>query len=400
VLDNVDPSSTGGITTLSSQALTTQIQLEQVSGHRPLTVFSPPGIFMQTSKYPILSGGVLASKEPLEWLSIYDHPEAWEGLNREAILSMRRHLYQFAINIDARNMQPRETVESLQTIALSVTPVALGVEVTSVPPRHLHKRGGLLPCSPTVQVKSIEVLSDPEISNVAKRITEKDVPASESIWSLLDYDYSLDRVVRLMSVGLLGRLANRRLVPMKSAYKAVIDSFISRAVMELVEEPFADTTKMHLANSFGDTFTIIMQPGEPRVDYIRVEQLGGKTSRGTSFEDLRYPDTDPKTSVFADHARFSVYSNLVRKKTSYHVTVFHLLQDQRNTILGPWIARAGVKKALETSPVSLDAEINVRAILESVLRPDLNVWTHNTPLLKRLGLTGESLPNGPLAALT
>ncbi len=395
----MDPSSAGGITTLSSQTLTTQIQLEQVSDHKPLTVFSPPGIFMQTNKYPILSGGVLASTEPLEWLSIYDHPEAWEGLNRDAILSMRRHLYQFAISINARDMQPRDTVESLQTIALSVTPVVLGVEVTSVPSRHLHTRGGLLPCSPTVQVKSLDVLSDPEISNVAKRITEKDIPASESIWSLLDYDYSLDRVVRLMSVGLLGKLANRRLVPMKSAYKAIIDSFISRAVMELVEKPFADATKMHLANLFGDTFTIIMQPGEPRVDYVRIGQLGGKTSRGTSFEDLKYPDTDPRTSVFADHARFSIYSELVREKTSYHVTVFHSFQDQRNAILGPWIARAGVKRALETSPVFLDSETNVRTILESVLRPSLDAWAHDTPLLERLGLGGESLSNGPFATL-
>ena len=342
----------------------------------------------------------MASKEPLECLSIYDHPEAWEGLSREAILSMRRHLYPFAINVDARDMQPRDTIESLQTIALSVTPVALGVEVTSVPPRHLHNRGGLLPCSPTVQVKSIDILSDPEISNVAKRITEKDVPSSESIWSLLDYDYSLDRVVRLMSVGLLGRLANRRLVPMNSAYKAVIDSFISRAVMELVEKPFADTTKMHLANLFGDAFTIIMQPGEPRVDYIRMEQLGGKTSRGASFEDLRYPNTDPRTSVFADHARFSAYSDLVRNKTSYHVTVFHLIQDKRNAILGPWIARAGVKKALETAPVFLDTETSIRTILESVLRPSLDAWTHDTPLLERLGLGGVKLSNGPFATLT
>jgi hypothetical protein len=346
---------------------------------------------MQTDKYPILSGGVLASTEPLEWLSIYDHPEAWEGLNRESILSMRRHLYQFAISINARDMQPRDTVESLQTIALSVTPVALGVEVTSVPPRHLHTRGGLLPCSPTVQVKSI--------SNVAKRITEKDVPASESIWSLLDYDYSLDRIARLMSVGLLGRLANRRLIPMKSAYKATIDSFISRAVMELVEKPFADTAKMHLANLFGETFTIIMQPGEPRVDYIGIEQLGDKTSRGTSFEDLKYPDTDPRTSVFADHARFSVYSDLVKEKTSYHVTVFHSFQDRRNAILGPWIARAGVKRALETTPVFLDSETNVRTILESVLRPSLDAWAHDTPLLERLGLGGEKLPNSLFATL-
>jgi hypothetical protein len=103
--------------------------------------------------------------------------------------------------------------------------------------------------------------------------------------------------------------------------------------------------------------------------------------------------------VFADHARFSVYSDLVKEKTSYHVTVFHSFQDRRNAILGPWIARAGVKRALETTPVFLDSETNVRTILESVLRPSLDAWAHDTPLLERLGLGGEKLPNSLFATL-
>ncbi len=77
-------------------------------------------------------------------------------------------------------------IETLQTIALSVSPVVLGVEVSTLPPRRLHSLGGQLPASPSIIMKSIEILSDPEISRVAQKITEKDIPASDQLLRLAE----------------------------------------------------------------------------------------------------------------------------------------------------------------------------------------------------------------------
>ncbi|MCK5388943.1 MAG: hypothetical protein KAJ36_00525, partial [Candidatus Thorarchaeota archaeon] len=74
------------------QVQTTQMQFGQPTTNKSLTAFSPPGIIVEAAKYPILMAGVLASTEPSEWLSIHDHPESWSGLNREAILRMRKQL--------------------------------------------------------------------------------------------------------------------------------------------------------------------------------------------------------------------------------------------------------------------------------------------------------------------
>jgi hypothetical protein len=368
------------------------MQLGTIPESRNLTVFSPPGVFLETAKYPVLMAGVLASRQPSEFLTIFDHPDAWQGLDREAILSMRKHLYRFVMPIDAREMSPSSTIETLQTLALSVSPVELEVDAPNLPPEDLRSVGALLPSSPVVRVQSLQLNSEPEISRVAKSVTEKDIPASDGIWKLLDYDYSLDFAVRLMAVGLLGRHKNRRMIPLKSAYKAVIDVFVNRAVMELIDAPSTEASRIYTRDLFGDRFTILMTPGEPRVDYVKLDMTRKPVSRGVSIESSRHPDLDAKTSVFADHARYSAYCALLAERSTSHVTVFHLSRNTRNHVLGPWIARAGVKETLQTDPVSLEDRENTFAVLRSVLRPELGVWIDETNLLERHSLEGSIHP--------
>ncbi|MGY5858542.1 MAG: hypothetical protein RTU63_04170 [Candidatus Thorarchaeota archaeon] len=367
------------------QVQTTQMQFGQPVNNRHLTAFSPPGVIVEAAKYPVLMTGVLASTEPSEFLSIYDHPEAWRGLDRDAILAMRKRLYRFTVPIDARAMQPQNIVEALQTIALSVSPVAIEVETSHLPLRKLSTLGGQLPASPCANIKSIDIVSDPEISQVAKRITEKDIPSAEAAWKLLDYDYTLDQVVRLMSVGLLGRTDSRRFVPTRGAYKAVIDGFVSRSLIELTEKPILDSYRLGMTELFGENFTVLAQPGEPQVDYLRLERTADGLEHGTSIQGVKNLTTDSKTSVFADHARFSGFTDLVKQKESAHLTVFHFSRNNRNNILGPWVVRAGVRAALEADQIELDSKENALMVLKSFLAPDISVWTQDNPLLDNFG---------------
>jgi hypothetical protein len=361
------------------------MQFGQPVNNRLLTAFSPPGVVVEAAKYPVLMAGVLASTEPSEFLSIYDHPEAWGGLDREAILAMRKRLYRFTYPIDARTMQPKDIVEVLQTIALSVSPVAIEVETSHLPLRKLSALGGQLPASPCATIKSIEIVSDPEISQVAKRITEQDIPSAEAAWKLLDYDYTLDQVARLMSVGLLGKLDNRRFVPSRGAYKAIIDGFVSRSLIELIEKPTTPLFRLGMTELFGDNFTILSQPGESQVDYVRLERTIDGLEHGVSIQGVKNLATDSKTSVFADHARFSGFSDLIKRKESAHLTVFHFSRNNRNSILGPWTVRAGVRAALEGNQIELDTKENALMMLKSVIAPDISVWIQNDPLLDNFG---------------
>ncbi|MHA1771997.1 MAG: hypothetical protein ACTSYL_03915 [Candidatus Thorarchaeota archaeon] len=369
---------------LTSRPAHTQVQLEPTLGTRSLTVFTPPGITVEPAKYPTMFAGVLASTHPSQHTSIYDHPRAWKGFSREAIIHMRERLYRFLVPIDARDMFPRETLDTLRTIALSVTPLALGVETPTLPPRRLRSLAGILPAGPNVIVQDIEILSEPEISHVAQKICEKDIPASEGAWQLLDYDYSLDQVVRLMSLGMLGRLDKRRLVPTRGAYKAIIDAFIDRAIADLSQQSVSEGYRIFMANYYGDSFTIITRPGEARVDYIRAEKTTNGYQILADIEDIRSVSNVPKLSVLADHARFAAYRAMYEEQQSSHVIILHTNIEPANNNLEPWLTRFGVSQTLQAQPALLDSEDNVLAILQTVLRPNLKLWIDESPLLKRL----------------
>jgi hypothetical protein len=297
-------------------------------------------------------------------------------------------------------MEPSKFVEALQIIALSVSPVAIEVETANLPPRDLHPLGGQLPASSTVEISSLEIMSKPEISRVAKRITELDIPASEAAWKLLDYDYSLDQVARLMSVGLLGRLDSRRFVPTRGAYKAVIDAYISRCLMELSDKSISSSYRIGMSETHGENFVVFTQPGEPKVDYFRIERTQRGFDRDVSLEGVKNVTIDSKTSVFADHARFSAYANLVKQKESSQVSIFHYARNNSNSVLGPWLVRAGVCTAVESDQMILDTKENALAVLDSLLSPDISVWTKEESILDSFGGVFKTAENSsPLSRL-
>jgi hypothetical protein len=156
-------------------------------------------------------------------------------------------------------------------------------------------------------------------------------------------------------------------------------------LIELAEKSITPSFKIYSAELLDENFTVLIQPGEPRVDYLRIERTPKGLERGASFERLKNVTTDPKTAVFGDHSRFSSYRHLVKTQERSHVTVFHFARNNKNNILGPWLVRAGVDAALESNPIELDTRENAMMVLESIVTPSLPIWTESDPLLGDFG---------------
>ncbi|NWF95549.1 MAG: hypothetical protein HXY34_05365 [Candidatus Thorarchaeota archaeon] len=349
-----------------------------------MTVFTPPGLVVESAKYPTLLAGVLASTAAHEHLAVYDHCDSWGGLDREAIAAMRRNLYRFVLPVNARDLEPESIIRVLQTVALSVTPMALRVEVSALPPRTLEPSFGLLPAGPLIHTRSFELLSEPEISRVASRLSERDIPASEAVWQLFEYDYSLDQVARMFAVGLLGRLSSRRLVPLRGAYRAVIDAFTTRAISELNEAPTTDSFSIQTGSALGERLVMFSWPGGPKVDYLRMEFSSQGRSTAQSMDSTSSPNSDPKTTLCAAYARFGAYRALLREKVRRHVVIFHSANAAENSMLSPWITRAAVADATNSEPMVMDSAGEALEALKGLLTPPLECWTSQMDLQSRL----------------
>ena len=97
----------------------------------------------------------------------------------------------------------------------------------------------------------------------------------------------------------------------------------------------------------------------------------------------------------------STYSlHLVKQKESAHVTIFHYARNSSNNVLGPWLVRAGVNAALESDQMILDTKENAITVLESLLTPDISVWTKEESLLDSFGGVFKTVENSsPLTGL-
>ena len=182
------------------------------------------------------------------------------------------------------------------------------------------------------------------------------------------------------------------MMPMRSAYKATIDTIISRCIIELADCPRADESRIYMSTLFGDSFTVLSMPGEPRVDYLRMEKRQGGLTCASSLDDLHHPSTDSKTRIQANNARFSAYHAMAAKRQASHNIIFHFSRSARNNSLGPWITRAGVKEALLSTPVVMEDKGNALAVLDSVLRPELGRWASKNPLLELIELEEAAHP--------
>jgi hypothetical protein len=150
----------------------------------------------------------------------------------------------------------------------------------------------------------------------------------------------------------------------------------------------------------GENFVVFTQPGEPRVDYFRIERTQRGFDRDVSLEGVKNVTIDSKTSVFADHARFSAYANLVKQKESSQVSIFHYARNNSNSVLGPWLVRAGVCTAVESDQMILDTKENALAVLDSLLSPDISVWTKEESILDSFGGVFKTAENSsPLSRL-
>ncbi len=54
-------------------------------------------------------------------------------------------------------------------------------------------------------------------------------------------------------------------------------------------------------------------------------------------------------------------------------------------MLGPWLVRAGVHAALESDQLILDSKENAFSVLDSLLTPDISVWTKQESILDSFG---------------
>jgi hypothetical protein len=344
---------------------------------------TPPEVFVGRYGYPNVGVGPLLPVNEEEDPARLGRPSMWGDLTVEDIVMIRAGMMRSRSPVHVR--RPDKFMEASQTIALSAKPVDTEVDI-----KKLHERRRTdpfyAPMGPTADVIRTEVLSNPSVPRrVDAAVSDTDAPAKVAVLEMTDAGIDVYHSTRLLSVGLLGKSRRRKLVPTRWAITATDDIVGKALIDEIAVNPSIDEVRYYRYKHLGNTFHIILYPGEWRFENLECWLHGalwaGKASVIRDYEDHKGRKTYADNITGAYYAsRLAVLEHLVKERRRASVLIYREISDEYWAPLGVWVIREGSRKAMTTKPVIHETVDD--AVKSAVFFSENKNWTKRSWILK------------------
>ncbi len=354
---------------------------------------SPPSVFVGRHGYPGVQVGPLLPPGNVDDVGILDSPRDWVDRDISEILGLRSRLLRSKRHADVRDAahpegrDPGRVLEATRALAVSSRPVETEVTLEKAvrfdrPPR---LDGFAAPMGPSIPVASARVT---EHASPARRVDQlvADIhaPAATAVSELAAAGVDADHIQRILSVGLLGERARRRLVPTRWSITAT-DDMLGKDLIEGVKHlQQAGEVVVHYAEVHGNRFHVLLIPAAWSFDMTEVWQQEGGFAWASDWEDHRGRSGYAANVTGAYYsARLAVLEHLRdRVKRQAAAIVFREITEAYWAPLGVWVIREGVRRAMSQPPIAFsDTASAVQHVTGQAIAKD---WVTRSALLDRL----------------
>lgn len=235
---------------------------------------TPPSLLVGEYGYPKVRVGINLPPEVGEEAKDYDNPEGWWGVKGlRDIISLRSSMIysSFKVNVKEAKREGNRLLEALKEAALSLSPVKGEASLKAKPKPYLSFDTTLAPIGPKADLKRWENISNPKVPRlVGKVVGDTDLRAAEALKLLFEGGISLYHIVRLLSLGLIGRSKSRRLVPTRWAITAVdkiISDYLVRELRDYGEYP---NLELKYVEYLGNRYAILLVPGPWSYEMVEI----------------------------------------------------------------------------------------------------------------------------------
>ncbi len=293
----------------------------------------------------------------------YEDPRGWaeRGVPLDVILKLRSSLVAATVRVDARRPHEALYQSELGPATLSEAPVESEASLARPPSPRLSFNGYTKPLGPTAPAEKIRVVGNPSMHPRLERLVWDDVKAEEAVRDLVDAGVDVYTIQRAMSLGFLGRLRARRLVPTRWAITAV-DEILSRHWREKLRgAPWLDRVEVYQASYLGNVFTIILMPGAGRLEWVEAwHPKGVWTGAAKSIIYWRVEETPLGEKSDEDGgfsaAKEEVLRFLASRGRRADAVILREILPSYYAPVGNWHIRETVRLALARGPVLVDPE--------------------------------------------
>ena len=321
---------------------------------------TPPAVLVGEHGYPRI--GLYYMVPPGVWgeeASYYEAPVEWAERSTplHEIIRLRSGLVSAKMRVDARD--PGLLYQSEVGLApLSQRPVDSEAVLARPPTPRLEFNGISKPRGPTAPAVRVRVTGSPRLHPRAEKAIWDDARAAEAVWELYRSGVDVYTIQRLLSLGFLGRLRARRIVPTRWAITAV-DDMISQRLRSILRglDKTVNEYLIYRASYLGNNFTILLMPGEGTVEWIEAWRPRTAWTRTATKTVILRLEEDPLGRRTMDDggysaARLPLLDHLARQGRKADAIIFREITPAYYAPVGNWHIRETVARALSQGPVA------------------------------------------------
>lgn len=328
---------------------------------------TPPTAIVGEKNYPFVPIVVGVPPEVTgEDAKIYDDPLGWWGrLGLPDILRLKG--YQISSVMRANVNEPFTLYEKEVGIAaISAKPVDTDV-VLERPPRPITRLDPFVGATgPSAPAKEVRVVGNASLPRKLEEIIWDDVSAEEAIPELIRGGVDTYTIIRAMSLGFIGRLRRRKLVPTRWAITAVDRAAVKYFLNRLRDLPSVDNVSVHVLEYLMNRFYVILYPGNYHVEWLEVwRPRTGLTERASSSVIIYSRDYGTgKTSTLDggfDAARHGLVRALYERGRKASAIIIRIIEPGYVIGVGNWHIRETVYRAVRSEGITFDTLSNALA---------------------------------------
>jgi DNA repair protein NreA len=349
---------------------------------------SPPSLFVGEYGYPHVRVGPMVPPYHGD-TSILDNPELWLGKSLEEIVNYRINLLKGTMIHNVSKISDRY-IESLQDMALSKRAVDSTMTFEKIPSQYLNEmvlsKSNLeeIPTAFSAPVSEFKIYPSTSDEKIEKKYYDGDLLASDAVVELYENNVDISRIAKVLSIGMLGRKKNRKLVPTKWSITAADDIVSMNLLKKIKDNTVLDCHLVFYFNHLGNYYSIIFIPDDVW-NFEMIESwidTNGRVHIGSDYESGKNIEHYPSIAGAYFAARLAAAEYLFKKRKKSSVLILREIHPEYFMSLGVWQIREGIRESLKSKGKKFETFDSALKYGVSKTSLSINEWIKNSSIIR------------------
>lgn len=355
---------------------------------KPITEFSgssPPEIFVGRWNYPNVYTGILAPQEYGD-KQILSSPELWHKnkLSISDILAFRNKLIYGRKQSHIRK-QDSKLKPVLQEVAMAHKSIAAEFKLKKPITAHKENEKSVPLISNAAEIEKVRLQENPAVKpKVDYLVNDTDVKSTIAMQELYKSGIGNEFIVKLLSAGLLGMQANRKMVPTRWSITAVDDSLSKEKLKKIKFMKQLQEFQVFNAEYVGNHYEFLLLPSNFEFEVIEIAISNMMAWQDyESFQGRKKYAESVTGAYYANRLALTEYLERIQRQCS--CLVIRQVSQEYYAPLGVGILRQTSREAFSKKPESFQSLNEALNNIQSRLRINISNYTGKSKLLANYG---------------